>query len=596
MKRTAHIVTMVVLASAGLLTAGYAQTNSWISPTRGYWDDYTKWSLEVAPGNSQSVYITNAVSKTVTIDFFTSGYYPDAMTVSDLDLSAPAGATNTLELADAGTDSALSVLDTVSVSAGGVLSLASSALSMHAVVNSFTNGVLSVDGVMVLNSNSLVMADSGLFVGVDSNASGSCLVADGRLFLTNTATSAIGVSGSGRMIVSNGEVQAQSGFVIVGSGSGSQGALTVAGGDYTCSRLGRLALGMETGAVGTVSVTSGSLILTNALITVVGGNGIGELNLLTGTNYLGPLSIGSDTGGQGTFTVAGGVNNVQGAILLGSSPGATGTVWVTGGQITATNWPAYIGLYGSGLLTVSDGSWLGCAITVASEVNSRGAVNLEGGTMSLLARLTIGNCPEGGVGVVNVAGGGLYVTNAAHNAVIDVRNGQLNLNGGVLQADALIMTNACGLFVRDGGTLSVGSLVLDPNLDADGDGMPNGWEQSYGLDPLNPADANVDTDGDGFTNLQEYQAGTDPTNSASAFRIVAIAQADDDMRISWTAVGGKRYVLQTTAGDSGSFSNGFVDLNPAYTAPGTGEVVMTVLHPGAATGSPARFYRVRLVP
>ena len=40
--------------------------------------------------------------------------------------------------------------------------------------------------------------------------------------------------------------------------------------------------------------------------------------------------------------------------------------------------------------------------------------------------------------------------------------------------------------------------------DADNDGMPNEWEQKYGLDWTNPADAEEDPDKDTFTNLKEY--------------------------------------------------------------------------------------------
>ncbi|MCD6383490.1 MAG: VCBS repeat-containing protein [Thermoplasmata archaeon] len=48
--------------------------------------------------------------------------------------------------------------------------------------------------------------------------------------------------------------------------------------------------------------------------------------------------------------------------------------------------------------------------------------------------------------------------------------------------------------------------------DYDNDGLPNSWEEKYGLDIYDPTDANVDTDGDGLTNLQEYLNGTDPTD------------------------------------------------------------------------------------
>jgi hypothetical protein len=57
----------------------------------------------------------------------------------------------------------------------------------------------------------------------------------------------------------------------------------------------------------------------------------------------------------------------------------------------------------------------------------------------------------------------------------------------------------------------VGSSNIDFELDVDldGDGIPDGWEDSHGLNPDDDSDAGIDLDNDTLTNLEEYQNGTD---------------------------------------------------------------------------------------
>lgn len=60
-----------------------------------------------------------------------------------------------------------------------------------------------------------------------------------------------------------------------------------------------------------------------------------------------------------------------------------------------------------------------------------------------------------------------------------------------------------------------GSTPNDKLRDEDGDGMPDWWEQKYGLDPYDPLNADDDPDHDGQSNRQEYYMGTDPVGSYS---------------------------------------------------------------------------------
>jgi hypothetical protein len=45
-----------------------------------------------------------------------------------------------------------------------------------------------------------------------------------------------------------------------------------------------------------------------------------------------------------------------------------------------------------------------------------------------------------------------------------------------------------------------------PRPDGDGDGLPDAWEKSHGLNPADPADANGDRNRDGWTNIEEWLA------------------------------------------------------------------------------------------
>jgi hypothetical protein len=125
-------------------------------------------------------------------------------------------------------------------------------------------------------------------------------------------------------------------------------------------------------------------------------------------------------------------------------------------------------------------------------------------------------------------------------------------------------------------------------VDSDSNGIDDDWEVRYfgtlGIDP------NADADGDGPSNLAEFLTGADPTGGTSAFRIRSIAHEDNDVRVAWTTGVGKTNALQATTGYS--FANNFAA--ELFVVTNTTGSVTNYLDAGAATNSPARFYRIRL--
>jgi hypothetical protein len=411
----------------------------------------------------------------------------------------------------------------------------------------------------------------------------------------------IGLSSTGNMTVSNGTWR--TGFAIVGDDPTEDelpgtGAVTVVGGTVLFSSLH---MGFVTNSLGSIWVTGGSLTVTNAK-TYVGETGNGYLAVSNGTFLANEIDVGASSGALGILASAGGqlvVTNGAGRIAVG----------VAGSD--PTSFSAISGS-GNGHMSVAvNGSVLTRELDIGSDDSPQGELSISSsGSLTVQSRMTVGDCDSNGFGIVVMSGGKLYVTNATHNATLEVRNGFFLLEGGTVVVDKLVMTNGCsGIFDRSGGTLTAGTIVLDPNGDADGDGLPNWWEQAHGLDPLSSAGDNGpdgDPDGDGYNNVQEYEAGSDPQNPLSTplqivappFQFTSMVRSGNNIVLTWNTAGGLTNQLQVTGGGGGGTysTNTFTNLGAQMLIGGSDVITTNYTDIGGATNKPARYYRVRLVP
>jgi hypothetical protein len=143
------------------------------------------------------------------------------------------------------------------------------------------------------------------------------------------------------------------------------------------------------------------------------------------------------------------------------------------------------------------------------------------------------------------------------------------------------------------GEISIGPysvLILSrqarPDLDSDGDGLLNGWEQKYFGDPL-AAIAAADSDGDGLNNLQEQAADTSPNLAASVLKFLNIQRNGTNVTLQWIGGESVRQIIQQASGPGGPWTA--IHTNNVPTA-----ITNVLAFPDG--GSSTRYFRIQVRP
>lgn len=441
--------------------------NSWTNSASGKWENSTNWSLRAAPYIGQSlILITNAGSKTVTSDAVTATSFPTTLTISNLVLSAPAGATNTLALSHGGTQTPLTLRSNLDINSGGALTIQNTAVRLD---GSFGTG-LRIDGSASLAAGLLQVTNDGTQLIVGNNGRGAFSVSDG-LVLANYAIVGANAGADGTWRISGGTNLVAGGAFDVADSLTATGKVVVTGGRLQVPNayvglFGNGQLAVSNGVVecaGTILVASqdgaqGSFIAAGGTSTF-GGMQVRESPLATGSvlaTGTAQVLVNGSLDNRGAVTVAGGNFSVLGQVV---SEQAGNSILVTGGQLAATNDNAFLTS-----VTVSNGVFLGRDIFLGNQ--KAGTFNVAGGVVALPGSLNGFNVGvNGGTGTLSQTGGQILLTSTDLNlgGLFSPAAGLLSISNGTTAALNLYVGGqggGTGTVAVAGGTLIASNAYL----------------------------------------------------------------------------------------------------------------------------------------
>lgn len=364
--------------------AAVAQTNSWVSPTSGHWEDVS-WSLGILPAADQSVMITNGGFKAVAISSGTAATFPGAMTVSNLTVLAPTNSQNTLLLNYAGTGVPMNVLSNCLIGTNGSVVSFYSGMWVNGDLT-ISNAAFVQEGGVTVDTNGLIMFESGgvaltnatwLFSKVISLSDSTFVQAGGTVTGSNVMIQ------SGTFNLYGGLFSAWLELGNAGSGTFNQYGGTNRGSIF----LGENEFGFNQGT-GTYNLHSGEVDAPEIQL-ARGQPSNGSFSQYGGTVTNGALTVGWEFDSTGNYSLydgvlmSGGVEVVDGSFVqLGGRHVILGSLGISG--FFDDYGPVYFGNYSL------QGGMLTCGAIkqgVFGSFSQTGGTNRVGGDVSLIEAL-----------------------------------------------------------------------------------------------------------------------------------------------------------------------------------------------------------------
>ncbi len=492
--------------------------NSW-TDGNGKWETAANWLLNSVPSTSDAAdTITNAGNNTVIIDATTvlSNAVNGCLTINNLTVSAPSGATNTLFLNNAGPVTALQVFSVLTLGTNGAMVVNNSAAQSTNSVNissassslTVTNGGSLVvtngsrTGSVVVNGGSLILGtaafeadnlivtNGGTVQNTQTNQlnNGSATVASGSLVATNAPTTIGSLSNSVASLSVSSNATVLISLTTLAAGADSTASLTLQG-TATMQVLSNLTAGSGAGSTASVSIVGGQLTATNGVIGIgnngstTNGFGYGQMTVSNSSVLANQILLGSSAGGHGDLTIqSNGVVSLVGSNALLVPDGVTidgGELDIDDGEIqcgSGANFPGsltmssgtancmliYVGDASAGTLTISGGQMnVSPLIDIGFNAGSAGAVWMNGGVLTSSA-IILG---DSGVGQLSLSNNGIIQVSSSFSVGAcgaPGAAGTLTVAGGNLTSSGPVNVGAGSLWVS-GGQLQVPSLVIGYN-------------------------------------------------------------------------------------------------------------------------------------